>query len=102
MYSTPDQGYSTPLGYSPNFVVNQKFDTIVSEFVEQKKILMEARKENAQLSEGLSHLMTEVSKLQLTDSGASGVKVKKKIPLDLSVSHVFSSKELYRYNVYNS
>ena len=88
-----DQGYATPApdqAYTPSsFVVTQKLDAMMSAFMEQKQILIEARRENAQLSDGLSNLRTEVlnlkEQLQSTSSGTS-MKVKKKIPLDLSVS----------------
>lgn len=68
-------------------IVSLLIDTIVSEFMEQKEILLEARKENAELSKGLSNLKTEVIKLkEQLEQPSSGSKVKKKIPLDLSVS----------------
>lgn len=91
---TDDQGYSTP-GYSApysipdsNFLLSQKLDSIMSECMEQKQLLNDAKTENKQLKDEMSHLRSEVLELkELMKSGTGNSRSKpKKIPLDLSVS----------------
>lgn len=97
-YHTPlsDRGYATPVSepaYPPHsFHIAQKLDSLMSEVMEQKQFLIDTRREATQLSEGLSQLSAEVSNLkdQLHCSETGKPKSKKKIPLDLSVRHVFT------------
>lgn len=85
-----DQGYSTPLseqGYSTHhvdqtFVINQKLDSLLAEFIEQKKIFTESKTENMDLKKELSRLGTEISLLKDSLQSNTGVcKTKKKIPI---------------------